>query len=186
MPSSKAVLVLLLLASGAKGQESSPGMALQRAIEMPAHRALISVVEKADGIPAPFSTDGCSGGLSAGWERAAEVFPGFSRRYKAHPPWEDCCIAHDAIYHRAGGAETPEESFDKRLASDLALQACVIDTGEQKMEVTMAETGLSEPVVRNAFLAIAGAMYNAVRLGGGPCSGLPWRWGYGFSRCFFQ
>ena len=33
------------------------------------------------------------------------------------------------------------------------------------------------------YAAIAELMYRAVRIGGIPCSGLPWRWGYGWPEC---
>jgi hypothetical protein len=33
------------------------------------------------------------------------------------------------------------------------------------------------------YQGIADLMYRAVRLGGIPCSGLPWRWGYGWPAC---
>ena len=29
----------------------------------------------------------------------------------------------------------------------------------------------------------ADMMYRAVRIGGGPCTGLPWRWGNGWPGC---
>jgi hypothetical protein len=37
--------------------------------------------------------------------------------------------------------------------------------------------------VDEAYAAIADAIFAAVRLGGAPCSGLSWRWGYGFPNC---
>ena len=40
-----------------------------------------------------------------------------------------------------------------------------------------------EKAVIETYDAIAAAMFHSVRLGGGPCSGLPWRWGYGYPQC---
>ena len=47
----------------------------------------------------------------------------------------------------------------------------------------MADYGLSAGMVDLLYAGIAGAMYRAVRLGGVPCSALPWRWGYGWPEC---
>ena len=33
------------------------------------------------------------------------------------------------------------------------------------------------------YEVIGDLMYRAVRIGGIPCSGLPWRWGYGWPEC---
>lgn len=87
------------------------------ALEARAMTALAAVQARADARPAPFTTDGCSGGLSAGWSVLA-------RRLDVSP--------------------------------------------EQ---------------VRVAFELAAEVMYAAVRLGGGPCTPFPWRWGYGWPEC---
>ncbi len=77
-------------------------------------------------------------------------------------PFEGCCVSHDRAYHAGGGAATARGSYVERLAADRAFQACVAETGSQVM---------------------ADALFQAVRLGGGPCSGLSWRWGYGRPDC---
>lgn len=99
----------------------------------------------------PFASDGCSGGLSTVWTALAEDLP-----------FEACCITHDRVYHAGGAETTARAGYDARLRADIALQACVAETGGQ---------------------VIADAMYQAVRLGGQPCSGLSWRWGYGRAGC---
>lgn len=131
---------------------------VERQAEMWAHRRLISLAEGAK--PAPFTSDGCSGGMSATWREAGIHFP----LVGDSPPWEACCIAHDRAYHVAGGAVTAEASFEARLDADRRLRACVAAAGP--------DTDV-----------LAEAMYLAVRAGGGPCSGLPWRWGFGFPPC---
>lgn len=155
---------------------------LAREAELPAHRLLISVIA-ADPVPSPFTTDGCSGGLSATWDLAATRFPEFAARHEAKPPWEPCCIAHDRSYHAAGGAHTAEASFDARLAADEALRACVLETGAARRAGLAASYGVGGDRVDAAYAAIADAIFAAVRLGGAPCSGLSWRWGYGFPDC---
>ena len=37
--------------------------------------------------------------------------------------------------------------------------------------------------MRSEFGETSEAMFLAVRFGGGPCSGLPWRWGFGYLGC---
>jgi hypothetical protein len=155
---------------------------LMRLAEMPAHRALLRAV--ADGTaPVPFETDGCSGGLSTVWDLVADQFPSFAAIHQQAPPWEGCCVTHDRAYHNAGGTTEAEASYDARLAADDALQACVIATGDARQDVIAAQYGASPEQVRAAYRTIAGAMHMAVRFGGAPCSGLPWRWGFGFAQC---
>ncbi|EEE36193.1 hypothetical protein RKLH11_26 [Rhodobacteraceae bacterium KLH11] len=131
----------------------------------------------------PFETDGCSGGLSANWRLVAETFPGFSQLYEAHPPWEYCCVTHDRAYHDAGGAAQAEDSFDARLAADNDLRACVKAHGETHAEAYAARYDMTPDQIRSVHGITSEAMYMAVRFGGGPCSGLPWRWGFGYPGC---
>lgn len=173
---------LVLLASAAAAQEGPAGPDLARLAELPAHRLLMSVIA-ADPVPAPFTTDGCSGGLSASWGLVADRFPDFAARHESQPPWEPCCVAHDRAYHLAGGAHEAEASYDARLAADAALRACVLATGADRREALAAAYGVSLERVDAAYAAIAEAVYAAVRLGGAPCTGLSWRWGYGFQNC---
>ncbi|MAC80222.1 MAG: hypothetical protein CML66_19390 [Rhodobacteraceae bacterium] len=132
--------------------------------------------------PTPFTTDGCSGGLSVGWSFFAETFPGFAEINGNRPPWEDCCFAHDRAYHDPD-ATTAEASYDARLAADKVLSACVRASAPDQSAALQKAYGLSEEGVQMVFDAIAGAMFDAVRVGGGPCTLLPWRWGYGYPLC---
>ncbi|MCE8509304.1 hypothetical protein KBY28_12700 [Ruegeria pomeroyi] len=154
---------------------------LNRMLELPAHRALMAAQQAAP--LTPFTTDGCSGGLSAGWTMVADTFPDFAAAQGNLPPWEACCVIHDRAYHDAGGAITPEDSYAARQQADRALQSCVRDTGESHLADLAARYDTTPETVRAAYGTIADAMYLAVRFGGGPCSGLPWRWGYGYAHC---
>lgn len=64
----------------------------------------------------PFTTDGCSGGMSWFWKT-------FFRKL---PPWEKCCIAHDKAYWRGGTKE-------QRKKADRKLQECVTKKGYPRM-----------------------------------------------------
>lgn len=56
----------------------------------------------------PFTTDGCSGGMSRTWNAILH----------RDPPWEGCCVTHDLLYWAGGTREA-------RAAADLYLRLCV-------------------------------------------------------------
>jgi hypothetical protein len=60
----------------------------------------------------PFTTDGCSGGLSFTWRLL----------FRSETPWEECCVDHDRLYWRGGTAA-------ERRAADRAVRACVREKG---------------------------------------------------------
>lgn len=172
-------------ACGIAGPAEEQGAAARSSIEMAAHRRLVEVMAEAGRRATPFATDGCSGGLSLAWGGVAGLLPPFAGVHDEHPPWEVCCVIHDRAYHAAGGARTADESHGARLAADEALRVCVLDTGARRIPQLMESYGLTEAQIASAYELIADAMFNAVRLGGGPCSGLPWRWGYGYPGCLW-
>ncbi len=169
------VATLTCLATPAVAQD------LMRGVELPAHRALMDSRGDADLIP--FESDGCSGGLSSSWRLIADTFPKFSALYQAQPPWENCCVTHDRAYHNAGGAQSAGDSFDARLTADDALRSCVKAHGESHAEDYALQYDMTPDQIRSVHSITAEAMYMAVRFGGGPCSGLPWRWGFGYPGC---
>jgi len=164
-------------------EPESVAASVARTLEMPAHRSLMAVVADPDTALAPFTTDGCSGGLSSTWNVVADLFPDFAAAHDDRPPWEACCIAHDRRYHDAGGATGAEASYDARLAADEELRACVVEGGEDRIAPLADHYGVTDDQVRLAYRAIGDSMFTAVRFGGAPCSGLPWRWGYGYPGC---
>ena len=179
------ILLLSAMTNTGYAQDTeSIGETLRRTLETSYHRLLIKKIENG-GELAPFSTDGCSGGITSGWAVAAELIPGFEDRYREKPPWENCCLDHDQVYHFAGNAATADESYYGRLAADEALLACVLAQGEQDAQAIGDSFNVSREIVEDTYAVIGQAMFNAVRLGGGPCSGLPWRWGYGYPSCLW-
>lgn len=175
MKALKAAVLIAMIAAPSWAQD------IMRSIEMPAHRALIA--QKGDVELTPFETDGCSGGLSASWRFVADTFPKFRALYEAHPPWENCCVDHDRAYHNAGGALLPEDSFTARLSADDTLRSCVKQHGRDQADTYAQRYDMTPDQIRTAHSITAEAMYAAVRFGGGPCSGLPWRWGFGYPGC---
>jgi hypothetical protein len=142
-------------------------------------RQLQSVQKEGD--LTPFTTDGCSGRMSRNWGRLAEILPGFEKGLGDKPPWEDCCIVHDKAYWRGDAVD----GYRLRKLADDALRQCVIDTGNKLAPQLSQKHSVSEDKIRHAFRVTGELMYQAVRLGGQPCSLLPWRWGYGWPNCAF-
>ncbi|AXI45582.1 hypothetical protein C1J03_05750 [Sulfitobacter sp. SK012] len=160
--------------------------AFRRAVEMPSQRALEKVQRDPETELGPFTTDGCSGGISGGWSIASIRFPSFAEAHMENPPWEDCCVTHDQSYHSAGGDLGAEASFEARLLADNKLMMCVRNSQAERENALYLLYGMSPEDVDFAYDAIAKAMFLSVRFGGSPCSGLPWRWGYGYPGCFFD
>lgn len=134
--------------------------------------------QASDGIQA-FSTDGCSGGLSDAWQYMATLMPAFNERYGHQPPWQACCVAHDKLYWQG----VAEQGYEKRLQADTELKACVKQTGQRVSEALVKTSGRSKEEIEALFSVSAQMMYQAVRIGGKPCSLLSWRWGYGWPQC---
>ncbi|WP_373636714.1 hypothetical protein [Yoonia sp. BS5-3] len=174
-------LVLALILCGSAGQAQD--WDLMRWLEEPGHEALMSRIAEPGSALAPFETDGCSGGLSGAWRVVSARFPAFAAAHQAAPPWESCCVTHDRAYHNAGSAADISASFDARLAADRALEACVMATQATRRDELAATYNLTPDQIAWAYERIAGGMFAAVRLGGRPCTGLPWRWGYGYPAC---
>jgi hypothetical protein len=126
-----------------------------------------------------FSSDGCSGGMSETWTYLAEISADFAERVGKHPPWENCCVAHDRHYWRGESVN----GYEKRLQADEELRQCVRQSALNQNEELSMSLGLSAQEVAEMINLTADLMYTAVRLGGGPCTGLPWRWGHGWPEC---
>jgi hypothetical protein len=183
----KLVLALVLFGSlyGPAAADDASPTAIDRLelwLELPAHERFVATKSAPGATLAPFVSDGCSGGLSAGWAFAARHIPQLAELHGEHPPWEACCIAHDRAYHSAPGDDALA-SFTARRQADETMRLCVLAEGAARRETLMAEYGLSAGMIDLLYEGIAGAMYRAVRLGGAPCSRLPWRWGYGWPHC---
>lgn len=173
----------LCLAGPAAAQDSSDPGGLTRQIELRAHEALMATIAEEDSGPSPFVTDGCSGGLSEIWKLVSGQFPDFAAAHKDVPPWESCCVTHDRVYHDAAKATVAADSYAARVQADEDLRLCVIRTGDARKDEVAAHYDVDPARVETAYGVIADAMKLAVRFGGAPCSGLPWRWGYGYPDC---
>jgi hypothetical protein len=178
------VLVLFTALAGGAAAGEAPAVVdrVELWLELPAHERFVATKSLPGAALSPFTTDGCSGGLSAGWAFAARHIPALAEHHGAHPPWEACCFAHDRAYHQGPGDDAMA-SFVARRIADETMRACVLAEGAARRESLMRDYGLSAGMVDFLYEGIAGAMYRAVRLGGAPCSRLSWRWGYGWPQC---
>ena len=153
-------------------------------LELSLHQKFQDRIAAADSLLADFTSDGCSGGLSVGWDNFARQVGFFRERHGSLPPWESCCVEHDRAYHGGGGSGiTAMESHRLREVADDRLRACVVATVTGRSTDLRSEYGLSENQVKALYTTIAASMHSAVRLGGMPCTGLAWRWGYGWPQC---
>jgi hypothetical protein len=181
-----AILMSGLSAASAQDAAQSPTILddLEFKLEIGRHERLIRRRMAEGATLAPFRSDGCSGGLSTGWALVTEALPVIAQRHGDRPPWEHCCLVHDRAYHMAGPSDADAAaSFDARRAADEALRQCVIGTAEDRLDALSVEYALSREEVSRIYRAIADVMHRAVRLGGVPCSGLSWRWGFGWPQC---
>lgn len=159
---------------------------VNRYIETPSHVKLQRNMRAQSDKPSKFESDGCSGGMSSGWQMFAQTFPSLTQRYADAPPWQSCCVAHDRAYHNAGATQSAHQSFDARMAADRRLHLCVVQQGDEMKAQYGAELGVPPELINQAYILIGQSMFHAVRLGGGPCTGLSWRWGYGFEPCLWE
>ena len=165
---------------------SSPGAleSLELKLELYRHEKLATVKANPDNVRDPFTTDGCSGGLSIGWNYLSEAIERIGEIHGSLPPWESCCVTHDRAYHAAGARESnATESFQARREADEQLRECVLETGLSRAPDLSEQYALSPEEVERIYAVIGSLMYRAVRVGGVPCSELPWRWGYGWPEC---
>lgn len=176
-----AMVGLLIAASSSTAVSADTGSGVRYGLEMAGHRALERM--RKDNTPDPFTTDGCSGGMSAVWQIVARSFPGFEATHGTVPPWQGCCVSHDRTYHSAGPDPDPLSSFAARLTADETLRDCVQTRAQARLGDLAVAYGVSEEDVLTGYRLISEAMFTAVRAGGAPCSGLSWRWGYGYPSC---
>lgn len=119
-------------------------------------RTMPDLWERVTGIPEfdpDKHSDGCSGGMSAGYARLS---PEIREQIGETLPWRECCVAHDRAYYYGG-------SRAEKLAADEALKACVARIlGDELVGVLLGS-----------------AMQIAVTIGGLPYFATPYRWGYG-------
>lgn len=152
--------------------------------ELNQHSKLLAEIAAPASSLTPFTSDGCSGGLSVGWQYMAGEISVFESIHGELPPWESCCINHDRMYHSGPSKnDSSSVSFNRRKEADNQLQTCVIEAGKTRSSVLLTEYDITEEELETIYQTIGELMYRAVRLGGMPCTGLPWRWGFGWAGC---
>ena len=185
----RGLLTWILLASCSSGAVELVTVDFLKLIEQPLQQQL-SRFQVNQEFLVPFSSDGCSGGLSAGWQMVSQTLSPVVASLPLQPPWQHCCVAHDRLYWSGSGANGAE----LRLVADQQLKACVLATDPQTVlasaDQQQVKPGFAgeirqrlETELQRMMPVVAELMFQAVRPGGLPCSGLPWRWGYGWPQC---
>jgi len=131
---------------------------------------------------ASFSTDGCSGNVSKNWQTVvrhmSQTSESFAQMLEGAEsiPFEYACVEHDKVYHPGEGG------YVGRLQADLQLRSEIISYGIENAETIQTRAGLKTPEEAIfLFELLADAIYRGVRLGGAPCTGEPYAWGYGYN-----
>jgi hypothetical protein len=177
-PKLQSILLMVALApAGASAQ--NPVAEIADALEGQQMQRLASQQHRSGITIDAFNSDGCSGGMSSTWSYLADTLPGFDRYAGNKPPWEHCCVAHDRLYWRGA----TENGVVKRERADAELRQCVQHSGREQGDEIAKVLGLPKQDIIDVIDLTAEAMYQAVRLGGAPCTGLPWRWGHGWPEC---
>ena len=128
-----------------------------------------------------FSTDGCSAGMSKIWKDAvmdlSQTFEEFDNRYTeaSSVPFEAACVTHDRAYHTGIGGYAGRLMADNQLRTDILLYAA------NNTEEIRKRTNLSnDEQALFLYEGIAEATYRGVRVGGAPCTGEAYAWGFGY------
>ncbi len=176
--------LIFVLCEPVTAEGSGESLGWSAKVEIWRHSKLQSLREDDPAALVPFATDGCSGGMSAAWGAMARAFPWFARVFAHEAPWHECCVVHDKAYHLGGENSEAEAGYFARLKADEELRVCVQHEADAQSEALALQYDSSPEDVEAAIYFVADRMYEAVRVGGLPCSGLPWRWGYGWPQCF--
>ena len=172
------ILLLLALASGGVGAQN-PLDEVFKALEIQQMKRL-SIQQQRAGITIDaFRSDGCSGGMSATWGYLSDTLSEFVRFAGDKPPWEHCCVEHDRHYWQG----MTIDGFEKRVRADVQLRVCVQLSGQKKSDEISNVLGLPQQDIVDLINLTGDLMYQAVRIGGAPCTGLSWRWGHGWPPC---
>lgn len=130
-----------------------------------------------------FVTDGCSGNVSRSWKvvvaELSDIFPEVSVRYQQTKviPFEFACVEHDGLYHKGEGG------YLARLRADIELRDEILEYAITNTEEIKLRTGLkTDEAVIFLYEIISDMVYRGVRLGGAPCTGMPYAWGYGYNK----
>ena len=132
-------------------------------------------------IRTPFVTDGCSGNVSKAWSEVvgqlSSIFSDIDERYfnAQNIPFEYACEAHDKLYHEGTGGYVGRLQADNTLRREI-LEYAITHTDDIKRR-TRLKTDESAIFL---YETIADIIYRGVRLGGAPCSGESYAWGYGY------
>jgi len=129
----------------------------------------------------PFVSDGCSANISQSWRVGVQQLSNYSESFAdayadtVTIPFERACIEHDRAYHLGNGG------YSGRLEADNRLRSAIISYGITNTESIQSRTNLStQEEAIYLYEVLAEAVYRGVRLGGAPCTGQAYAWGFGY------
>jgi hypothetical protein len=132
---------------------------------------------------AKFESDGCSGNVSKSWDLVVHQIMNISTttaekyKYFKNIPFENLCVKHDETYHKGNGG------YSARLRADNQLREGIIEFGINNVEEIKKVTSLkTDEEIIFLYEIIAETIYRAVRLGGSPCTGMSYAWGFGYNK----
>lgn len=119
--------------------------------------------------------------MSNNWRLAIKEisthFDSFAAAYTdvATIPFESDCLEHDRVYHQGVGG------YAGRLAADNQLRTAILTYSTHNTALIQARTGLNTPAEAiYLYELVAEVVYRGARLGGAPCTGEPYAWGFGY------
>jgi len=129
-----------------------------------------------------FSSDGCSGNVSRSWNIAVKELSKVSSKFNGlytdtkNIPFEYACTVHDKAYY------TGEGGYTARLQADNTLRSEIISYGINNTKEIQERTGLNtKEEAIFLYEVVAETVYRGVRLGGTPCTGASYAWGFGYN-----
>jgi hypothetical protein len=130
----------------------------------------------------PFVSDGCSANVSKNWQIVVQEISDHSESFASTYnemqtiPFQPACIKHDRAYHNGVGG------YIGRLEADNQLRSDIIAYGIANTESIRSRTNLNtDEEAIFLYELMAEAVYRSVRLGGAPCTGEPYAWGFGYN-----
>lgn len=130
----------------------------------------------------PFATDGCSANVSKFWQIAvqevSEYSIDFAESYAdvTNIPFKQACIEHDRTYHAGEGGYVARLLADNQLRNDI-IEYGITHADEIQIRASLQST--EEAIF--LYELLAEVVYRGVRLGGAPCTGELYAWGFGYN-----
>ncbi|MFT5398236.1 MAG: hypothetical protein ACI8XW_001026 [Gammaproteobacteria bacterium] len=114
-----------------------------------------------------------------------QLFIGLIKIRQTIAPLFFCCIACriGRLHQFISVLATTTNAHHAKAEADDELRSCANLWGVEKGDDWAKQLEVNRQEILGITRLTAELMYSAVRLGGAPCTGLPWRWGHGWPEC---